>query len=270
MNKYLITGQSGFIGSHFVSSACIDLREEFSINDLIGFKSIIHLAGLAHAKYTIEEYSAINVELTLKLAKLAAKAGVKRFVYLSSINVQNSSYLKEPSVHSKLCAEQGLIEIAKSTGLELVIVRSPLVYGKGAPGNFKKLVGLVKYSPFTPFLITRNKRDFIAVQNLVDLLITCANHPNAANNTFLASDGEAVSIKQFTNAIAKGLNKKLFQVPVPVSLMRLFARLVGKSALAEHLLGNLQVDSFNAQEVLGWVPPYTMEQAMASLSENKK
>ncbi|MFB2800295.1 NAD-dependent epimerase/dehydratase family protein [Shewanella seohaensis] len=270
MNNYIITGKSGFIGSHFVAPSSLDLRAEFSINDLIGTDSIIHLAGLAHSKYTIEEYIDVNVNLTLRLAGLAAKAGVKRFVYLSSINVQNSNLLKEPAVYSKLCAEQGLIEIAESTGLELVIVRSPLVYGKRAPGNFKKLVALVKYSPFLPFLITHNKRDFIAVENLVDLLITCTIQPNAANHTLSASDGEAVSIKQFTDAIAKGLNKKLFQIPVPVSLMKLVACLVGKNEICNQLLGNLQVAPPKAQEVLGWIPPYTMEQAMSSLSENKK
>jgi len=119
--------------------------------------------------------------------------------------------------------------------------------------------------PVLPFGMTTNKRDFIAVQNLADLLITCATHPKAAGHTFLASDMETVSIKQFTNAIADGLGKKLFQFPIPVSLIRLAGKLMGKTAMVEQLVGNLQVDSSNILEVLDWTPPLTMKQAMATL-----
>jgi len=154
--------------------------------------------------------------------------------------------------------------------MEIVIVKPTLVYGPEAPGNFGLLTKLVHKFPLLPFGLAKNKRDFIAVQNLVDLLIVCAKHPDAAGHTFLASDCETVSIKEFTNAIAKGLNRTLIQVPVPNYIMRFAAKLVGKSLMLEQLLGNLQVDSSNAQEVLGWIPPYTMEQAMASLSENTK
>jgi nucleoside-diphosphate-sugar epimerase len=171
---------------------------------------------------------------------------------------------------SKSLAELGLKKIASETGLEVIVVRPTLVYGPKAPGNFGLLTKLVHKLPLLPFGLADNKRDFIAVQNLVDLLMTCVNHPNAAGHTFLASDCQTVSIKSFTNAVGKGLGKTVIQLPVPVSLMRLTARLVGKSAMMEQLLGNLQVDSSNAHDVLGWVPPYTMEQAMASLSENKK
>ncbi|MGB5118805.1 MAG: NAD-dependent epimerase/dehydratase family protein [Providencia rettgeri] len=248
-----------------------------------GCDSVIHLAGLAHSNvYTANDFTTVNVEGTRHLAYQAAKAGVKRFVFVSSIGVNGGSTLDKPFssfsvpnphniyAKSKLDAELALYEVSKDTGLEVVIVRPTLVYGSNAPGNFGLLTKLVNKLPFLPFGLSDNKRDFIAVQNLADLLITCANHPDAGGHTFLASDGETVSIKDFTNAIAKGLNKKLIQLPVPVSLMRFAARCVGKSAMAEQLLGNLQVDSSNAKEVLGWTPPYTMEQAMASLSESKK
>jgi nucleoside-diphosphate-sugar epimerase len=172
--------------------------------------------------------------------------------------------------NSKYDAEIGLRKIAAETGLEVVIVRPTLVYGPNAPGNFGLLTKLVNKLPLLPFGLTNNKRDFIAVQNLADLLITCASHPNAAGHTFLASDMETVSIKQFTSAIAEGQGRKVFQLPIPVSLMRLAGKLMGKSAMVEQLVGNLQVDSSNLKEVLGWTPPYTMKQAMATLRDSSK
>lgn len=300
---YLITGASGFVGSellkkngnfkalyryndadNFEPNICIStLGQNTDFTDAFhNVKVVIHLAGLAHSNlYSDDDYQLVNTEGTLHLASEAAKAGVKRFVFVSSIGVNGTNTKQLPFssssdvnphnsyAKSKYFAEVGLNRIAERTGLEVVIVRPTLVYGVNAPGNFGLLTKLVHKLPLLPFGLTNNKRDFIAVQNLADLLITCANNPNAAGHTFLASDGESVSIRDFTNAIAKGLNKKLIQLPVPVSLMYLAARLVGKHAMAEQLLGNLQVDSSNAEEVLGWVPPYTMKQAMASLSENK-
>jgi nucleoside-diphosphate-sugar epimerase len=304
--RVLLTGSSGFIGKELqkltshVTYRCVTRRlskdvvcDNFTITNLDSktnwdgafdnIDTIIHLGGLAHNKeYTLQEYNDINNMGTLHLAKMAASYGVKRFVFASSIGVNGSFTNQVPFsntseinpnnayAQSKYDAEVGLRKIADETGLEVVIVRPTLVYGRNAPGNFGALTRLVQKLPFLPFGLASNKRDFIYVQNLASLLITCAKHPNAAGHTFLASDGETVSIKEFTNAIAGGLNKNLIQLPFPVSLMRLSARLMGKPAMAEQLLGNLQVDSSNAQEVLGWTPPYTMKQAMASLSEKKK
>lgn len=306
--KIMVTGSSGFIGSnlHFLYPNLLKTlrsNEVFNVTcasksvmiapdingdtnwscKLFDINAIIHLAGLAHSNsYSIDNYQSVNVNGTLHLAAEAAKAGVKRFVFVSSIVVNGTSTQQLPfsttsgvNPHnayalSKYDAEVGLKKIAEETGLEVVIVRPTLVYGPNAPGNFGSLIKLVKKLPFLPFGLAENKRDFIAVQNLTDLLMTCAKHRNAAGHTFLASDGDTVSIKVFTNAIAKGLNKTLIQLPVPICLMRLGARLLGKLSMAEQLLGNLQVDSSNAHEVLGWTPPYTMEQAMASLSESKK
>lgn len=244
--------------------------------------SIIHLAGLAHGdSYTESDYQTVNVGGTLHLAREAAKAGVKRFVFVSSIGVDGTktynipfSPASEENPHnayaqSKYDAELGLKKIAAETGLEVVIVRPTLVYGPNAPGNFGSLVRLVDKVPVLPFGLINNKRDFIAVQNLVDLLITCAQHPDAAGHTFLASDGETVSIREFTDAIATGLGRKIYQLPIPAFLMTSVAKIIGRSAMVNQLVDNLQVDSSNAYEVLGWKPPYTMKQAMASLSENK-
>ncbi|WP_445777218.1 NAD-dependent epimerase/dehydratase family protein [Shewanella sp.] len=305
----LLTGANGFIGSYVnqlldyrcvITPRVVDLQlinthqiplmdiiesesESESSSLLSEIKVIIHLANLAHASfYSSSALQSVNVDITLNLARKAAQNKVKRFIYVSSIVVNgtncsdipfSSQSAAMPSslyAQSKLDAEIGLKKIADETGLEIVIIRPPLVYGPSAPKNFGLLVKLVHQLPFLPFGLTNNKRDFIAVHNLADLLVTCVTHPDAAGHTFLASDGHSVSIKQFTNAIAKGLNKKLIQLPVPVSIMRFAASLVGKSAMAEQLLGNLQVDSSNVREVLGWEPPYTMEQAMALLSESTK
>ncbi|WP_412498693.1 NAD-dependent epimerase/dehydratase family protein [Shewanella indica] len=301
----LLTGGTGFIGSAL--SGLIDERcryvvrkkdkgkfkNEFVIENIDGktnwdgafqgCSSVIHLAGLAHSKtYTAKDFANVNVNGTHHLALQAANAGVKRFVFVSSIGVNGSSTLDKPFssssvpnphnsyAKSKLEAELSLFKISAETGLEVVIVRPTLVYGPSAPGNFALLKKLVEKLPFLPFGLVDNKRDFISVMNLASFLVTCESHPNAAGHTFLVSDGKAVSIKQFTNAIANGVGKGLVQLPIPVSFMQFTARLLGKSVIAEQLLGSLEVDSSNAQEVLDWIPPYTMEQTMASLSENKK
>ncbi|MGR2847524.1 NAD-dependent epimerase/dehydratase family protein [Vibrio vulnificus] len=305
--KLFATGCNGFVGSHFLNKGkyefdiyCavrkyvdyIDLTRQ-SILDLEspqgwaealeGSDVVVHMAAIAHYKYTNEKHiSEINTKSVIRFASEAVKAGVKRFVFVSSIGVNGTSTQakpfsldSEPSPHndyarSKYDAEIGLKKIAKETGLEIVIVRPTLVYGPDAPGNFGMLTKLIKRLPVLPFGLATNRRNFISVQNLADLLVTCATNPNAAGHTFLASDSETVSIKEFTNAIAKGLGKKVIQLPVPVTLMRLAGRLTGKSAMIEQLYGNLEVDSSNIKEVLGWTPPFTMEQSMALLKHTDK
>ncbi|MBM7072107.1 NAD-dependent epimerase/dehydratase family protein [Shewanella sp. 202IG2-18] len=299
----VLTGATGFIGQKLLNISCENfdvlaltrkaLPErkhkifselfDVTVSDLNNAEVFIHLAGIAHSPLSCDaDYELYNTKLTLFLAQTAVKANIKRFVFVSSIGVNGTSTQKKAfssiesvSPHnaysqSKYDAEIGLKKIAQESGLELVIVRPTLVYGPNAPGNFGLLTKLVQKLPFLPFGLADNKCDFIAVHNLADFLLTCAKHPDAAGHTFLASDGETVSIKGFTNLIARGLNKSIVQLPIPTCLLRLAARVIGKSSMAEQLLGNLQVDSSNALEVLGWVPPYTMEQAMASLSESKK
>ncbi|EPR7137140.1 TPA: NAD-dependent epimerase/dehydratase family protein [Vibrio vulnificus] len=300
----LITGSTGFVGrelTSIISNAICVVRDLEShrfekyvqvnsidgstvwCNHFNGISSIIHLAGVAHAKVGDDAiFRSINTEGTLRLADAAAGAGVKRFIFVSSIGVngvstsacrfspQSIEHPHNAYASSKFEAESGLKKIAKETGLEVVIVRPTLVYGPDAPGNFGMLTKLIKRLPVLPFGLATNRRDFISVQNLADLLVTCATHPNAAGHTFLASDSETVSIKEFTNAIAKGLGKKVFQLPVPVGLMRFAGKLTGKSAMIEQLYGDLEVDSSNIKEVLGWTPPFTMEQSMALLKHTDK
>ncbi|WP_286938574.1 MULTISPECIES: NAD-dependent epimerase/dehydratase family protein [unclassified Pseudoalteromonas] len=299
----LLTGATGFIGKYLqrrssfryvVRSSTEHLLEDvFEIpqldsntdwnNAFNGIDCVIHLAGLAHSNsFTDKDYQNVNVDGTLRLASEGAKAGVKRFIFVSSIGVNGYSTKKLPfsvnsvaSPHnsyskSKYDAEEGLKVISANTGMELVIIRPTLVYGPGAPGNFRALAKLVKKSPVLPFGLLDNERSFIAVQNLVDLLITCTKHPNAAGKTFIASDGPVVSIKDFTNAIAKGMGKKKLQLPVPLIAMRLIGKAFGKSAAIEQLLCNLEVDSSYVTQELGWKPPYTMEESMKSLKEVNK
>lgn len=298
--KILLTGASGFIGKylsqhtkqHDIRSVVRGQRVsqssgQFTIDSLDGrtnwsgaftnIESVIHLAGAAHnGAISNKELDEINHRGTINLANQAAENGVKRFVFVSSIGV-NGSFTKgapftpcstpNPSSaygRSKYAAELGLKKIAASTGMELVIIRPPLVYGANAPGNFAVLKKLVSYSPVLPFGLIDNQRDFISVQNLSDLLITCVSHPSAAGNTFLASDGETVSIKLFTNLIAKSINKSLIQLPVPRLILENLSSTFFGSHLANQLFGDLQIDISSLAEILGWVPPFSVEQSMCT------
>lgn len=301
--KILITGATGFVGQEIITQKanfrCV-IREGESLTcddvfvitgldentcwdvGLTNINAIIHLAGIAHNKHVSQDdFRSVNTEGTLHLARQAARLGVKRFVFVSSIGVNGAFTQKAPfNIHSianpqnnyaqsKYEAELGLKNIADETGLEVVIVRPTLVYGVNAPGNFGMLTKLVKLLPLLPFGLVNNRRSFISVKNIASLLLECATNQNAAGHIFLASDGDTISTKQLTNAIAEGLGKKVIQLPIPASFMRLCGKLTGKSAVIEQLLGNLEVDSSNLQEVLGWTPPLSMSQAMASLREFK-
>lgn len=302
----LLTGSSGFVGSHFCGDANIKrivVREndncdhwdceQFTISALNGqtdwsdaFSSIdavIHLAALAHSRtFTSDDYQQVNVDGALHLAREAALNGVKRFVFISSIGVHGANTFEAPLTpnsplipdndytRSKLSAEQGLKQIANETGLEVVIVRPTLVYGLNAPGNFGLLSKLIERVPLLPFGSIENKRDFIAAQNLADLLVRCATHPNASGQVFLASEGRTVSIGEFTNQIARGLNRKIIQLPIPTGLFRLAGRMTGKTQLVEQLVGNLHVDNSNLKQLLDWTPPHSMEEAMSQLNKGRK
>ncbi|TQP52302.1 NAD-dependent epimerase/dehydratase family protein [Vibrio cholerae] len=299
--KIMLTGATGFVGNELTKLrndflCVVRFAEKHALKNIYtvpsidsytewsdcfhGVDSVIHLAGLAHNKsFSEAEYRCVNTNGTLRLAKKAAEAGVRRFVFVSSIGVNGTSTVGAPFTphskenphnlyaQSKYHAELGLKKISEDTGLEVVIVRPTLVYGANAPGNFGLLTNLVSKFSILPFGLAHNRRDFIAVQNLVDLLISCATHPAAAGHTFLASDGETVSTKHFTNAIAEGLGKKVIQLPIPVSFMRFVGKLVGKSTMIEQLYDDLEVDSSNIKEVLDWTPPLTMKQAMDTLRD---
>ncbi|OBS93554.1 UDP-glucose 4-epimerase [Vibrio cyclitrophicus] len=303
----LVTGATGFVGKNLIKSysekqdfrcvvrngesdrfddaytvKSIDGKTKWD-NCFNGVKSIIHLAGIAHEKTASDlDFQKVNIDGTLQLALKAAEAGVKRFVFVSSIGVNGTKTTDTPFLPddkpmphncyaiSKYKAEVGLKDIAQKTGLEVVIVRPTLVYGVGAPGNFERLTKLIKLLSVLPFGLATNRRNFIAVQNLVDFLVTCAEHPKASGHTFLASDNEAVSIKEFSNLIAEGMGKKIYHLPLPLSLMNFIGKLTGKSLLVEQLFGNLEVNSSNIKEVLNWTQPYSMKEAMETLCTKEK
>jgi nucleoside-diphosphate-sugar epimerase len=303
----LVTGGSGFVGGRFiellsnkncnfklVTRTCVTKtnKDIFLVDGIKsdtcwngafkGVNCIVHLAGLAHEHtFSDEDYKEVNTDGTLNLAKQAVKYGVKRFVFVSSIGVHGDASLDKPIdensptnphspyTKSKYLAEKGLLEIADRTGLEVVIVRPTLVYGLNAPGNFGKLIKLIAKLPFLPFGFCNNKRSFISVDNLSDFLFLCSTHPKAAGETFVISDGKSISIKAFTNSIASGIDTFLTQLPIPVSLMKLLAALIGQSTQANQLLGDLDIDSSKTKALLGWSPPETMNQAMAKLKKKR-
>ncbi|OEE77706.1 NAD-dependent epimerase/dehydratase family protein [Vibrio genomosp. F6] len=258
----------------------IDLKSKIDVSLLRGVTVILNLAGVAHKKHSSTcDYDSVNRVGVRNLAEAAVFANVSTFIHLSTINVFgltssefsiSSDLTLSPATNyavSKARGESELLQVAQHTDLSAVIVRSPLVYGFGAPGNFGMLTKLIRKLPIAPFGSAENIRDFMSVQNLADLLLFCSRSTSAAGHTFLASDGEPVSMKQFTNAIAEGLGTRILQVPIPVSLITFVGRVTGRSKMIEQLYGSLEVDSSGTKEILGWSPPYTMKQAMATLRD---
>ena len=252
---------------------------------LNGCDAIIHLAARVHvmresAKNPLEEFRRVNVQGSEHLARSAAASGVKRFVYVSSIKVNGEetldgqSYAERdlPMPHdaygtSKWGAEQALHRVAEETGLELVIVRPPVVYGAGVKGNFAQLLSVLACGIPLPLASIKNHRDLIYVGNLVDALIACATHPNAAGQTYMVSDGERVSTPDLIRNLANALGKSNLVFPFPISVMRFCAGLLGKSAALDRLTQSLQIDSSKIRKELGWQPPYTMQQGLKATAD---
>jgi len=241
---------------------------------------VIHAAARAHIMREevadpLAEYRNVNVDGTLNLARHALEAGVKRFVFVSSIKVngeqtalgrcftsEDSPAPEDPYGISKWEAEQGLRDIAAETGMEVVIIRPPLVYGPGVKGNFASMINLVARGLPLPLGAVYNKRSLVALDNLVDLIITCIAHPGAANQTFLVSDGEDLSTTQLLEGVADAMGKPSRLIPVPASILQFGATLLGKKAVAQRLLGSLQVDISHTQKCLNWTPPLTVKQGL--------
>jgi nucleoside-diphosphate-sugar epimerase len=256
-----------------------DLRAVSSWHDaLVNQDVVIHTAGSAHVYKgdSFDESGAfrgINVDVTLNLARQAAQCGIRRFLFISSIGVNgtisqqpfsetDSSKPSNAYAHSKWEAEQGLWEIQRETGMEMVIIRPPLVYGPHAPGNFGSLVKCVAQGVPLPFGAIHNRRSLVAVDNLVDLIITCIDHPAAANQVFLAGDGQDLSTTELLQGVAKAMGRPSRLLPVSPSLLKFGAALLGKQAMAQQLLGNLQVDITKACTLLDWKPPICVEEGL--------
>ena len=241
---------------------------------------VIHVAARAHIMKDEEadplaDYRRVNVDGTLNLARQAAAAGVKRFIFISSIKVNGElTSVGHPFTSddkpapgdaygiSKYEAEQGLQNIAEESGMEVVIIRPPLVYGPQVKGNFASMINLVEKGFPLPLGSIHNQRSLVALDNLVDLIITCIDHPAAANQVFLAGDGQDLSTTELLRGVAKAAGKPLRLIPVPASLLMFAATLIGKKAMAQRLLGSLQVDSSKARDLLGWEPPITVEEGL--------
>lgn len=312
MKSVVITGASGFLGrallnrllteQHIVVTATVrkgfDDRpagvREAVVGDisgdtdwshaLIGADTVIHCAARVHmlkdsASDPLESFRQVNRDGTLALARQAARAGVRRFVFLSTIGVNGGetqelpfSAEDPPAPHSpyaisKYEAELGLADIAADTGMEVVIIRPPLVYGAGAPGNFRSMVKWLSRGVPLPLGSVTNMRSYVALDNLVDLIVLCIEHPAAAGRVFVVCDGEDLSTTDFLRrtAAAMGLRARLW--PVPMAWLRLAATLIGKPELGQRLCGSLQIDARPTQQILGWSPAVSVDAGLKKAVE---
>ena len=237
---------------------------------------IVHLAGFAHSRGSEEEVRKVNVGLTKALAQEAARIGVTRFIFVSSIQAVVEKTADKESVNintlaapegaygrSKLEAEQLLRGLSVESQMEVVILRPTLVYGPGVKANFRNLLGLVaKGLPIPLATMDRNLRSFVAVSSLVDLIICCLDHPAAANQTFHASDDDDISTAELLRRMGSALNKPIRSLPVSAPLLKAGLRLAGKGEMVDKLFGNLKVDIEHTKKTLGWKPKVTMEEEL--------
>lgn len=298
----LITGHTGFVGQALVNSLAaenirlvgrrklehqtadffnkaLDANEYFA-DCLEGVTVVVHAAARVHvmsdtASDPLEAYRAVNLAGTLNLARQAAAAGVKRFIFISSIKVNGEGTIpgkpytpfdqadaSDPYGISKAEAEQALKLLAAETGMELVIIRPPLVYGPGVKANFAAMLKLARRNLPLPLGAIHNRRSMVALDNLIDLIVTCIDHPKAANQTFLVSDDNDVSTTELLKLMVKAHGKKPWLIPVPMSWFRLAGRVSGKQAVVDRLCGNLQVDISHTKETLGWKPPVSVQEGI--------
>jgi len=247
---------------------------------LMGASVVVHCAARVHVMNaktadSMAAFQLVNVEGTLNLARQAAEAGVRRFVFVSSIKVNGEvtefgrPFLADdipapldPYGMSKLQAEQGLIRISQEKGMEVVIVRPPLVYGSGVKANFESLLKLVASGIPLPLGSIKNSRSLVALENLVDLLLVCIRHPEAAGHVFLVSDGEDISTSDLLKKIAVVMGKKSKLIPMQPRWLESLAFLLGKRAVLQRLCSNLQVDIEKTRQILGWEPILTLEQGL--------
>lgn len=263
----------------------IDSQTDWS-EALTGQDVVIHAAARVsvmqdEASDPLSAFREVNAAGTENLARQAAQRGVRRFIFLSSIKVNGEhtspgvpfSADDRPAPEdaygiSKREAEDALKQVSKETGMEIVIVRPPLVYGPGVKGNFASMVKLVDKGWPLPLGATKNRRSFVALDNLIDLIVTCVDHPAAANQSFLVSDGEDLSTSELFRQVAEALNKPARLVPVPVVLLEVGARLLGKKAIAQRLLGSLEIDLSKTITVLDWKPPISVSEGLKRCCEN--
>ena len=246
---------------------------------LSGVDVVVHTAARAHvlnetAADPLAEYRKVNVDFTLNLARQCVQSQVKRFIYISSIGVHGVTSDRpftvcdvpapeEPYAISKIEAERGLVNLCQACDMELVIIRPPLIYGREAPGNFARMVGWVSSGIPLPLGAVDNRRSLISAANLVDLILVCLDHPRAAGKVLLASDGEDVSTPDLLRRVARAMGKPARLIPVPTTVLRAVASLVGKKSMARRLTGSLQIDMSSTTALLGWTPPFSLDESLA-------
>jgi nucleoside-diphosphate-sugar epimerase len=297
-----VSGAHGFVGT----ALCTDLEAhghevvravrraqlgcEVSVGDINGNTdwistladcgAVVHLAARVHVMHDTAQdpltlYRATNTDATLNLARQAAQAGVKRFVFVSTIKV-NGEGRDEPYRESdapapedayaisKWEAEQGLWQIAQETGLEVVILRPPLVYGPGVKANFRRLLDTVGRGWPLPLGAIRNRRSLLYLGNFVDAIRACVEHPAAAGQTFLLDDGQPVSTPELIRAVARAMRRPARLLAVPVGVLEFLGAMFGRRSAVARLTSSLHVDSSLIRTRLGWTPPYSMEAGLAA------
>ncbi|MBU3543971.1 SDR family oxidoreductase [Polynucleobacter sp. MWH-Mekk-B1] len=314
-HRILLTGATGFVGANLLERlitenyAVLATVRHLATNPLIhqnldyicmgeltsslnwskaldGIDTVIHLAARAHVMSEhkldpLSEYRRINVDCTLNLARQAAKLGVKRFIYLSSIKVNgevtdlNTPFtpkdIPQPQDSygiSKYEAEIGLLVLANNSDLELVIIRPPLIYGAGVKGNILTMMRWLSRQIILPLGAIRNRRSLVSVDNLVDLIVCCIDHPSAVNQVFLVSDEEDLSTPELLHRMGKALNKPTYLISIPVGLLKFCALLLGKRHLMERLCSSLWVDISKTQNLLGWSPISSVDEGLRKCADD--
>ncbi|MGE8482717.1 MAG: UDP-glucose 4-epimerase family protein [Pseudomonas sp.] len=264
-----------------------ELTDSKVLPDLGDVQVVIHTAARVHvmnetAIDALTEFRKVNVEGTLRLARRAAESGVKRFIFISSIKVNGESTVlgkpfnandfpapADPYGVSKHEAEEALKQIGLDTGMEVVIIRPPLVYGPGVKANFLSMMRWLERGVPLPLGAINNRRSLVAIENLVDLINVCISHPEAAGNTFLVSDGEDLSISQLLRRMADALGVRPRLLAIPSWMLNLGASLIGRRDLAQRLCGSLQVDISKTCDILGWRPVISVDKALRHLGEQR-